>query len=361
MDQSNKGFEDRITTMRFLVLTADYPRRNHVWSGIGTAVAQQVGAVAQLGYEVCVVSPALAGVEQPYGSPRLHALSRDRFPCDVGHADVVHIHSLALSELGMEIAKRFGSRLVYTAHSLPGREFGDSATGVKWTCVQDKIMARADRIFFLHPEDQSRAVERNAALQHRSSLLAHGVAGRMFPQSPRERIALFAGRFALSKGIDIAVRVFEALVKSTAGWQFLFAGGHGGPAETEMVRRLCDRFPQSCRATGWLSRDAMDALYARSSLLLMPSRYEPFGMVALEALRLGLPVLASAALRNLLPADSGATIVPGESTSAWVSATLPLMADDAARGRLAALGPEFSRRHFDPMELARCYVREVAA
>src|SRR5262245_47128105 len=137
------------------MLTADYPP--NPWSGIGVAVERQARALADLGARVQVLVAAAPGrpTAAPAESGRLsvHPLSRRRFPVDPRNADVVHVHSLALADLALELRRRAGAPLVYTAHSLVEDElrFGrvDGSLTKSWRAVQARLFAEADRVVFL--------------------------------------------------------------------------------------------------------------------------------------------------------------------------------------------------------------------
>lgn len=92
---------------------------------------------------------------------------------------------------------------------------------------------------------------------------------------------LFAGRLVAAKGVDEAIAAWRL-----AGLRepLVFAGT--GPLRTALEQA-------GFEVTGWLPQAAMSGVYRRARALVMPSRWqEPFGIVGLEALRLGVPVAA---------------------------------------------------------------------
>jgi glycosyltransferase involved in cell wall biosynthesis len=82
----------------------------------------------------------------------------------------------------------------------------------------------------------------------------------------------------------------------------------------------------------------LDALYRRAMLCALPSRYEGFGLPALEAMARGCPVIASnvTALPGVV-GDAGLLATPGD-IAAWAAALAQLIGDDRARTELAAHG-----------------------
>lgn len=95
----------------------------------------------------------------------------------------------------------------------------------------------------------------------------------------------FAGRLASEKNID---RIIEAARHFP---EIEFAIGGDGPLREQLQQAAADA--KNVRFTGWLTRDQLIDLIDSSSLLLLPSRVETFGSVALEAMARGRPALVS--------------------------------------------------------------------
>lgn len=95
---------------------------------------------------------------------------------------------------------------------------------------------------------------------------------------------------------------------------------------------------QGVRRLGRVDEATLDALYRRAELCALPSRYEGFGLPALEAMARGCPVIASntTALPEVVE-DAGILVPPGD-VAAWTSALTDLLDDGAARADLSARG-----------------------
>jgi glycosyltransferase involved in cell wall biosynthesis len=126
---------------------------------------------------------------------------------------------------------------------------------------------------------------------------------------------LVAGRMSPQKGMD----VIEAVIKESTGrkddcsepFLFFFAGTEELPSHLEHLSRL---HPGVVVNLGRLSRSTLSEVMASADILLMPSYYESFGMVAMEGQSQGLPVLCSRipGLNDIV--DDGAT---GISICGW--------------------------------------------
>lgn len=348
--------------MRVMILTADYAPGS--WSGIGVAVERQARALASLGIETHVLV-ANRAIDMPGASgtgPHVHQLSRQRCPVDPRQFDVVHLHSLALSELAEELRRRFDLPLVYTAHSLLRLELQESADAGLWCAVQERILTISDGVVFLSRAERLAAVAGAPELATRSYVIPNGVPAPpdSLPPPEEEGPIVFAGRFARSKGVELLGQLIPRVLARWPG-RFVLAGGHGDTAGTRIVQNIAAQFPGACRVPGWLNRNDLDALFAASAVVLVPSRYEPFGLVALEAMRAGAPVLAAGVggLTEVVAPESGGRLVYSRDPEVWCRALLEIVSTPAVREALRRRGPQYVKAHFDSTRMAERLVAEV--
>lgn len=125
---------------------------------------------------------------------------------------------------------------------------------------------------------------------------------------------IFAGRFEARKGFDIAAKVFSRILRNGTKVRFDFAGDELNAATIEWLKNLdtADLLSnESVNFVGFLDRSRLDDLYATADVVFMPSRYESFGLVAIEAMAAGAPVVALACggLAEVIePGISGITV-----------------------------------------------------
>jgi glycosyltransferase involved in cell wall biosynthesis len=139
------------------------------------------------------------------------------------------------------------------------------------------------------------------------------------------------------------------------------AGGHGDSHERDLILQLVKDFPNECHFTGWVGGIQMKRLLSQAALLIVPSRYEPFGLTALEALRVGTPVIGSAigGLRSILTPDSGGIAVEGFDTDTWFEVCRDLLTDEGRMMRLSVQGPRYVASHFNIDGLARQFLKII--
>jgi glycosyltransferase involved in cell wall biosynthesis len=139
---------------------------------------------------------------------------------------------------------------------------------------------------------------------------------------------LYAGRLSREKGV-------LELVEAAHGLNLVVAGD--GPLRAQVPG-----------AQGFVPHDELQRLYARSAVVACPSRREGFGVVCLEAMAHGRPVVATAVggLRDLVVDGETGVVVPPRDPGALRSALERLLADRELRRRLGAAGRERARREF---------------
>lgn len=131
---------------------------------------------------------------------------------------------------------------------------------------------------------------------------------------PQDKLRmLFVGRFDRQKGIDL---LYQALPQLNGEVHALLAGG-AVLADSELPQP-----PANASVLGWLTPGQLQTLFAEADLLVVPSRWEGFGLIATEAMRASLAVLASrvGGLGEIVvDGQTGALVEPGD-TAALVNA-----------------------------------------
>jgi glycosyltransferase involved in cell wall biosynthesis len=103
---------------------------------------------------------------------------------------------------------------------------------------------------------------------------------------PKGRIrVLFVGRLDHEKGVDVLLSAMKIL--GDKAYAIVV-----GAAVVTGYKSALDQ-PDNVRYVGWLQREKIRPLHATADMLIVPSRYEAFGLSAIEAMRAGLPVIAS--------------------------------------------------------------------
>jgi glycosyltransferase involved in cell wall biosynthesis len=170
-----------------------------------------------------------------------------------------------------------------------------------------------------------------------SDALASRLLGGLLPPGV-ERYCLAVGTAEPRKDLPGLVRAFTDAAGGRADVALVLAGppGWGEQALDEAI--LDSPAQRRIVRTGWLSDDALGVLVARAALLAYPSLYEGFGFPPLQAMRAGVPVVATGAgsLREVL--GDAALMVEPRDHAGLVSALTAGLDDERLRGRLRAAG-----------------------
>ena len=163
---------------------------------------------------------------------------------------------------------------------------------------------------------------------------------------------LLAGRLVYEKGFQVALDALPRVIRRVGNVRFLVAGT--GTHEEELkaqAKRL--RLSRHGTFAGWLGDDALHGLYRIADLCVIPSLYEPFGLVALEAMASGCPCVAAdtGGLREVVPRDVGLRF-RSDDAEALASTIERVLVDADLRDRLVAEGREHVLR-FDWADVAR--------
>jgi glycogen(starch) synthase len=160
--------------------------------------------------------------------------------------------------------------------------------------------------------------------------------------SPEQKLVLLVGRLVYEKGFQLALEALPGVIERVPGVRFLVAGS--GTHEAEL-KAQAERLGLSEHGVflGWIGDDALHSLYRIADLCVVPSLYEPFGLVALEAMASGCPCIVAdtGGLREVVPAGErvGLRFNGGDPEHLGVMIER-LLVDDELRERLVAEASE---------------------
>jgi len=157
---------------------------------------------------------------------------------------------------------------------------------------------RYDGIFVLNKDDRDWLVSDEIGMDAgQVHLTAHWAAEAFYPRLRQLELAfdnrigkedfvlLYAGRISEEKGVMELPVVYGKLKQSNPSARLVIAGV--GPAEEKLRQQVPDAV-----FLGWVDREMMPILYSSAHMLVLPSRFDTFGNVILEAISCGLPVAA---------------------------------------------------------------------
>jgi glycosyltransferase involved in cell wall biosynthesis len=153
------------------------------------------------------------------------------------------------------------------------------------------------------------------------------------------------GRFAYEKGNDLLLKAWAKVEKSCKDWSLdIYGMGNQTPYRALMLELGIDE--TRCHLHGSLT-DVKDA-YLNSSVFTLPSRFEGFGLVIIEAMACGVPIVAfdcENGPRNIITNNQNGILVPPFNVNEYAESLLRLMRDDQLRAQMGNRAFESSRRY----------------
>jgi D-inositol-3-phosphate glycosyltransferase len=285
--------------------------------------------------------------------------------------DLVHTHYWLSGWVGRCTKQAWGVPLIASFHTLGKVKNYSLARGerpepAERLSGEEAAIADADRIMAATPVEAAQLVGLYRADPDRIRLVPPGVDHGIFFPRPRNeararlhlagvRLLLFVGRLQPHKGPDVAVRALaESLARDPEGTDDVLLAIVGGPSGTghgAEVARLMDLagalgveervmlFPPQPQVR-------LADFYSAAEAIIVPSRSESFGLVALEAQACGTPVVAAAVGGLRYVVDDGVTgfLVEGHDPADHADRLLEILRDPAQAHRMGQAGVAHSQR-----------------
>jgi glycogen synthase len=393
--------------VRVLHLTPEYPPV--IWGGLGTAVGGLVTASAASGITVGVllvggvlvlgqgestdsnqsniiygqVRPAfnrLMATSLPSGSEKImffHVSPAEA--ADVGvylaqkwKPDVVHVHAAWLWHVASAIREATGASLVFTVHSLDRIEYEHGVFLWSWE-AQESAISAADRVIALSNGEAEQIAKFCPLASSKIRVVGNGIsdtsAARQSAQknrSARPALILYSGRFVNRKGIRELLGAIPRVLGAEPETKFVLVGGYGGGAEIERAWLIdvLQPYRHQVHFTGWLTPDEVARWYGAADILVVPSWYEPFGMVVLEGMLYGLAIAATnlGGPAEILQHQVTAVLFPPRDAEALANALIRLLAEFPFRASIAAAAAAEVRRNWlwpQVIRKMRCVYEEL--
>lgn len=258
---------------------------------------------------------------------RLRALARRLRP------DVIHCHSTKAGLVGRLAACGLGAKVLYTPHCF-AFEMDSSFRGL-YRLIERILVPLADRLVAVC-EDEARLARGIGYRPERVRVVYNGIdASGVVRDVPKSREIVFIGRAARQKGLDILLEAYRRLLEKRPGARLSVMSDVTGALRAGLLEAGAELVPFG-------SQRESAAFLASGSILAMPSRWEAFPYLLLEAMAAGVPVVASEAggVREAVRDGEEGVLIPPEAPGALAEALLRLLDSPAERDRLGRAGRE---------------------
>lgn len=365
--------------MRILLVSWEYPPV--VIGGLGRHVHHLAAELVAAGHDVVVLSRRPTGTD-PATHPttdevsdgvRVIAAAEDphefAFATDMmawtlamGHAmvragltlgdwrpDVVHGHDWLVAHAAVALAQHFDVPLVSTIHATEaGRHSGwvSGAVSRQVHALESWLVGESDSLITCSESMREEITALFGPGLCEITVIRNGIDTAGWPfaaRRPRTGAAelLYFGRLEYEKGVHDAIAALPRIRRTHPGTTLTIAGdGTQLAFLTEQARR--HRVLKAVDFVGLVDHERLLALLHRADIALLPSRYEPFGIVALEAAAAGAPLVVSTAggLGEAVGhGTTGQTFPPGD-VAALAAAVRTVLDDPDAAQRHATAARE---------------------
>ncbi len=271
---------------------------------------------------------------------------------------LVHTNYWISSWVGMELKRIQGSKQVHTYHSLGAVKYKSVSTipmiAKTRLAVEKAVLETAERIVATSPQEKEHMrslvspkgnidiipcgtdIYRFGSINQQQAKAELGI-------DPETKVVLYVGRFDQRKGIGTLVRAMGQSQLRDHGNLKLIIGGGSRPGQSDgMERDRIESIVDELRMRdftvfpGRLSDEVLPVYYAAADVCVVPSHYEPFGLVAIEAMASGTPVVASdvGGLQfTVVPEETG-LLAPPKDDVAFATAIDRILMNPAWRNHL---------------------------
>lgn len=228
---------------------------------------------------------------------------------------LIHTNYWISAAIGMELKKVQPLCQVHTYHSLGAVKYQSVSTiplvASTRLDVEKTVLKTAERIVATSPQEKEHMrslmssqgsidiIPCGTNIEHFGSI-NRAAARQILGIAPEEKVVLYVGRFDPRKGIETLVRAMGQSSLRDSGHLRLIIGGGSRPGqsdghERERIEGIVHELGLSgmTHFPGRLSPAVLPTYYAAADVCVVPSHYEPFGLVAIEAMACGIPVIAS--------------------------------------------------------------------
>jgi glycogen(starch) synthase len=231
--------------------------------------------------------------------------------------DLVHGHDWLVAQASATLAERLAVPYVTTIHATEhGRHQGwvQDPPQSHIHSVERWMVRRADALIVCSYYMRGHVADIFDMDERRIAVIPNGIdPSELRPAAdlqslrrkfaaPHEKLVLFVGRLVYEKGFQLALDALPSVLEGVEDVRFLVAGS--GTHEAEL-KAQAERLGLSEHGSflGWIGDDVLHSLYRIADLCVVPSIYEPFGLVALEAMASGCPCIVAdtGGLREVVP------------------------------------------------------------
>jgi len=216
--------------------------------------------------------------------------------------DIIHAHDWLSFPAGLEAKHATGKPLILHVHATEFDRTGGQGVNQDVYNIEKKTMNEADGIIAVSNFTKEKIVQHYGIIPSKITVVHNGIDEADYHVLPpqleeikrdgKQKIVLFAGRITIQKGPEYFVQAAKKVLEYYPNVLFVVSGS-GDMQQQMMIEAASLGVGDKVIFTGWLRGDDLNSLYQAADLYVMPSVSEPFGIIPLESIVNGTPVIIS--------------------------------------------------------------------
>ena len=312
------------------------------------------------------------------------------------HYEFIDSHYWDAGFVGEELSSKLGIPHIFTPHSLGiwkesntrqtlandgiqinELEFEKKYNFQKRNATEKTIMHKARQVIATTPEQKDIIQQKYGVNKEKIAVIPPG----FFPEKYHvieknelatlvakydlpDRFAVTVGRIASNKGFDLLIKSFKDVIRALPGVHLVFAIGSDEASDIEKRRKLAaladeTGLSQNIKFFGHIKE--LELFYNAAEIIVMPSTYEPFGMVAIEAMACGTPAVVTklGGLKDFLVDGEDCLLVDPLDGAALSETIIRLFNDTELQHKLAKKGQEKALQTFTWEKIAESTLSQI--
>jgi glycogen synthase len=378
--------------LTILLLAWEYPP--HLIGGLAKHVYGLSLGLQRLGYKVCVITANPGYLEDEEMAEGVHIYrvqsrsekDSDFFTWVAGlnvaiaeralqlarkhHFSVLHAHDWLVGESAIFIQTILSLPLISTIHATEyGRNKGIHTELQRYIHEKEqKLLMTSDHLIVCSEYMNKELIQIFEVSDRRITIIPNGIEKELshesdgnllsaMPLQENKHLIFSIGRIVQEKGFDTLVEAAFLMKDRFPDVYFIIAGK--GPMLEEYRRRVLQLNLKNLFFVGFISEDIKNALFKICSLAVFPSRYEPFGIVALEAMMHGKPTIVSrtGGLKSIIQHGvTGLLMEPGDASS-FIRLASRFLENEMDTERMGINGKAMVEKNFSWKRIAEDTIR----
>ena len=288
--------------------------------------------------------------------PTISALAFLTYKLARGTYDIIHLHGVGhpLIDIAAILCMVFRKHYVFTCHGIPK---SPEKAGLIFHSVFKAYLAMLER-FVVGKAKALTAVShslleecvRKGLISRRMVVIPNGPNPDLNNMEPKliekvegkhsltsKKLIFSVGRLAQTKGFQYLIRAMPHVISKIPDAIAVIAGT--GPYRSELERLINEGSLQHhVKLVGWISEEEKAAFYQLAQVVVIPSTYEPFGIIVLEALTMHKPIVAFniSPISEMINNGVNGLLVPSGNVEKLADAIIQILTNSNLRLRLAS-------------------------